>query len=491
MHSFEKNGFHFDVGPSFHAGLSKPKGQTTNPLKQVLDAVDESVECVTYDRWMVHSPEGQWECVADSEAYRNNIREIAGDRAAAEWDELVRRMEPLSEGAASLPAASLRADLGAVLTVGKALAAGGKLGPGFARTGLLAPTLTGPFSKVVDSAVSDPWLRRLMDLECFVLSGCPASDTICAEMAYMFSERNKEGSTIDYPIGGGKAIVDALVRGLEKHGGRLLLQAHVEQVLVESGRAAGVKLRPRGRGRLPTVLKARKAVVSNASVWDTLKILPEGSAPGKWAEERRAAPQAESFMHMHLGIDAEGLDGLLCHHLIVNSWEDLTAPQNVIVASIPSVFDPRLAPPGKHSVHIYTAGNEPYSLWEGLRRGSPEYNELKEERSRCLIEAMERIIPDVKDRIELTMVGTPLTHEFFNRRHRGTYGAAYSAGRGESFPGPGTPISGLYMCGDSTAPGIGVPAVAASGMICANTLAPVGSHLKLLDAVGVGAQPAK
>jgi hypothetical protein len=39
--------------------------------------------------------------------------------------------------------------------------------------------------------------------------------------------------------------------------------------------------------------------------------------------------------------------------------------------------------------------------------------------------------------------------------------------------GPTTPIPGLYACGDSTFPGIGLPAVAASGAICANTLVPV------------------
>mmetsp|Transcript_31086 Transcript_31086/g.88172 ORF Transcript_31086/g.88172 Transcript_31086/m.88172 type:complete len:88 (-) Transcript_31086:433-696(-) len=83
------------------------------------------------------------------------------------------------------------------------------------------------------------------------------------------------------------------------------------------------------------------------------------------------------------------------------------------------------------------------------------------------------------------MVGTPLTHAFFNRRDRGTYGATFSPGRGESFPGPKTPVEGLFVCGDSTAPGIGVPAAAASGMICANTLVPVGKHLQLMDAAGV------
>lgn len=51
--------------------------------------------------------------------------------------------------------------------------------------------------------------------------------------------------------------------------------------------------------------------------------------------------------------------------------------------------------------------------------------------------------------------------------------------------GPTTPIPGLYMTGDSTFPGIGLPAVAASGTIAANTLAPVWDHWKLLDEIGL------
>ena len=64
--------------------------------------------------------------------------------------------------------------------------------------------------------------------------------------------------------------------GIEKHGGRVLLRTHVEEVVVEGGRAAGVRLRSRAAGGTAPVIRARKAVVSNASVWDTLRLLPEG-----------------------------------------------------------------------------------------------------------------------------------------------------------------------------------------------------------------------
>lgn len=94
--------------------------------------------------------------------------------------------------------------------------------------------------------------------------------------------------------------------------------------------------------------------------------------------------------------------------------------------------------------------------------------------------ALERVIPDIRARTEVSLVGTPLTHERFLRRSRGTYGPAISA-RGGAWPGAGTPLPGLSVCGDSCMPGIGVPAAAASGLIAANANASVWSHLRALD----------
>ena len=64
---------------------------------------------------------------------------------------------------------------------------------------------------------------------------------------------------------------------------------------------------------------------------------------------------------------------------------------------------------------------------------------------------------------------TPLTHQRFLNRHKGSYGPAIRAGEA-SFPFPGTPVKGLLVCGDSCFPGIGVPAVAGSGFLAANSV---------------------
>ncbi|CAM9976472.1 unnamed protein product [Phaeothamnion confervicola] len=104
---------------------------------------------------------------------------------------------------------------------------------------------------------------------------------------------------------------------------------------------------------------------------------------------------------------------------------------------------------------------------------------MKRRRAEPLWEALEKIIPDIRARTELELIGSPLTHERFVRRHRGSYGPGYKAGQ-EAFPGPKTPLKGLLHCGDSTLPGIGVPAVAASGMNAANTAVSVWQHLLFL-----------
>ena len=464
-HSFERQGFKFDSGPSLYSGLSyRP---SNNPLAQVLDAIGEEVPCVTYDTWGCRLPEGDFDTSVGAEQFCDVLQKLRGESAVAEWRKLQEVMAPLAEAAIAIPPASVRFDLGAIMTMGQFM-------PGMAKHIFNVARLTGPFSEILEGVVTDPFIRNWLDLLCFLLSGLPANGTSAAEVAFMFAEWYQPGVVLDYPIGGSGAIVDALVRGLKHHSGELILNAHVEEVVVKGGRAVGVLLRNGEE------IRAKQAVISNASVWDTLKLLPEGTVSKSFRQQRQATPECNSFMHLHLGIDATNIKpNLACHHIIVNNWDEIDSPQNVVLVSIPSLIDSTLAPPGKHVIHVYTPGNEPYQFWQSMNRNSQEYLEQKQQRSEIMWRGLERIIPDVRSRCELTLVGTPLTHEGFLRRHRGSYGPAIRAGQ-SLFPGPNTPLPGLLCCGDSTFPGIGLPAVAVSGMIAANTLAPVSKHWQML-----------
>lgn len=101
-------------------------------------------------------------------------------------------------------------------------------------------------------------------------------------------------------MGGSESLINALIRGLTKHGGRIILRSHVDRIEVENGRAAGVALRPRinGNGKSasssssgqPEFIRARKGVISNASVWDTQKLLAPGVGPKEWRRQSITTP---------------------------------------------------------------------------------------------------------------------------------------------------------------------------------------------------------
>eukprot|EP00899_Mesostigma_viride_P022857 jgi/Mesvir1/3756/Mv15030-RA.1 len=473
--------YQFESGPHLYSGMTARPA--INPIGQVLDALGEKLPVVEYDNWMVHLPEGKsFLTKIGAEQFYDVLRVFGSPSAPQQWAALQQYMAPLASIATALPIAAIREDPAALLTVGRYL-------PGLLRNLPTLGRLQGPYSGILDAAgVTDPFIRNWMDLLCFLLSGLPADGTIAAEMAVMFAEWYRPGCKLEFPLGGAQGIVDLLIKSMMGNGGRLMLSAHVEEVVMspDGKRAAGVRIRNNAAvaaDNNKVIIRARKGVVSNASIWDTMAMLPPGTIPlpAGYRETSLATPQTESFMHLHVAIDAAGLDGLEIHHAFVKDWSlGVAAPQNVVLVSIPSVLDPSLAPPGKHVIHAYTPGSEPYELWQGLERGSAKYNQLKEERSQILWEALERAIPDVRSRVLFSMVGSPITQERYVRRNRGTYGPAIRAGEG-TFPGHSLPVPGLYHCGDSTFPGIGVPAVAASGMITANTLAPLSDHWALLN----------
>jgi len=336
--------------------------------------------------------------------------------------------------------------------------------------------------------MNDPFIRKWFDYLAFALSGEDAAHTQAAPIAYMMSDLHRPGAVLDYPKGGVDSLIQALVKGLENHGGELSLKSRVERVLLEekggSAHCSGVVL---DDGR---VIRAKHGVVTNAPLWNTARILEDSvdeTAVSKGSEVVKAVKEIRkqaddmdmtgSFMHLHLGIPNDGLpDDLECHHSVLNMDIDITAEQNMVIISIPTVFDKSLAPDGYHIVHAYTAACDSFDNFEPFLEESGKvgadpnsstasaysrekgYQELKEEKAEVLWRAIERVIPDVRKRAKrkgsVVLAGTPLTHRRYNQRYRGTYGPAPAKGEDVwKLGGATTKIKGLLACGDTTFPG--------------------------------------
>ena len=452
-HSFAMKGYKFESGPSLWSGIGK--WPTTNPLGQILKLLDEKVELIKYQGWQVNVPEGNFNLEVGQEPFKKRIRMLRGEKSLKEWDSFVSEIKPLSQIVSEIPLLSSSPEIINFLEIIK-------LAPKFLLNLNSLPKLNGGFGNIVDNHLTDPFLRNWVDLLSFLISGMPMHDTNSAAMATLFDEWFQAESYLEYPKGGSESIVKALVNAFKKNGGELILSSKVENINFNKNIASGVTLKNGSKF-------ISDFVVMNTDAWTSRKLIPQELLK-KWRPKAKDITKCGSFLHIHLGFDASGLQNLPIHAIHVDDWErGITAERNVAVFSIPSVLDKGMAPKGKHVLHGYTPANEPWELWENLNSNELDYKHLKEERCSIFLKSLRKIIPDIDSRIEIKLLGTPLTHQKFTNTYCGSYGPALSAAQG-LFPGCKTPVKNLLTCGASTFPGIGIPAVSASGAYAAEKI---------------------
>ena len=448
---FEREGYRFDVGASMIFGFGE-KG-TTNLLTRALDAVGMSIETVI-DPVQIHYhlPGGLelkvhrdyekflQELIAIFPHEEKGIRRFYGEC----WNifNCLNSMELLS-----------LEELGYLMRV--------FFQHPLSCLGLVKylPQNTGDIAR---RHIKDPKLLKFIDMECYCWSVMPASHTPAINAGMVFSDRHYGG--INYPKGGVGQIAQKLATGLEKYGGEIQYKARVTEILLENGKAVGVKL---ANGKEYYA----KRIVSNATRWDTFeKLLSPDQMPAQEKRWQQRYQKSPSFLSLHLGVKAEVLPvGTECHHILLEEWNNMENPEGTIFVSIPTLLDPDLAPAGHHIIHTFTPSW--IEDWQGL---SPQaYQEKKEAAASQLIHRLETIFPGLNAGLDYQEVGTPRTHRRFLGRDDGTYGPIPSRKLAGllGMPFNRTGIPQLYCVGDSTFPGQGLNAVAFSGFACGHRVA--------------------
>jgi phytoene dehydrogenase-like protein len=157
---------------------------------------------------------------------------------------------------------------------------------------------------------------------------------------------------------------------------------------------------------------------------------------------------------------------------VERAWDDAKygrpSARPLLELTVPTVYDPSLAPPGKHIMGIFLQ-YAPYTLREG------SWDEMREPFGDRVISLIEEYAPNIRRLIEHRQVLTPPDLE---RRFGITGGNIFHGGMSldQMFvmrPVGGwaryrTPIPGLYLCGSGAHPGGGV--MGAPGYNCARVM---------------------
>ncbi len=264
-----------------------------------------------------------------------------------------------------------------------------------------------------------------------------------------------------YPVGSAPRIAESIAPVIARAGGEVVTSAEVEQILLERGRAAGVRLADGRELRAPLV-------VSDAGVAITFgRLLPAGEAARcRWSEVRSRTEPSASHASLYLGFRKTAAElGFTKSNLwvfpgydhdanLARFTADPDAPLPLVFLSFPSAKDHEFEQrhPGRATLEAVTLlPYESVERWAGSRwkkRGA-DYEALKERLSARLLETVRRFHPAAADAVDHAELSTPLSTRNFAAHPRGEiYGLAHTPARfAERRLRPRTRIPGLYLTG--------------------------------------------
>lgn len=328
-----------------------------------------------------------------------------------------------------------------------------------------------PFSSVdADLArhFSDPRVRLAFSFQSKYLGmspyRCPSLFTILAFMEHEYG--------IFHPRGGTGAVMAAMAKAAERLGAEIRLGDPVEEVVVESGRATGV--------RTADGVTRADAVMINADFARAMRTLVRPSARRRWNDAAidRKKFSCSTFM-LYLGL--EGTLPETAHHTILLAAdfarnfaeiETAAAPPDApsIYVQNAAVTDPSVAPPGHSTLYVLVpVGNRDL---DHPIEWTPEL--VAHYRGVALRRLQAAGIPDIESRIRFERIVTPTDWEEEFDVHRGAvFNLAHNIGQllhwrpHNRFEDVGR----LYLLGGGTHPGSGLPVIFEGARISTRLLA--------------------
>jgi phytoene dehydrogenase-like protein len=353
-----------------------------------------------------------------------------------------------------------------------------KLGLGFAKLGTdgqkAIEILTGAATPILDRWFESEQLKVTLATDAII--GAMASPSMPGTAYVLFHHVMGECDGVrgvwGYVRGGMGGISNAIASAALEAGAEIRTSSEVSRIMVKGGQAAGVVLKD------GTEISARR-VASGADANVTfLKLLQGTDLPPDFLQAVRNIDYSSASLKINISLselpDFKALPGSepgLQHRGTIhisptmeyieraydNAKYGCPSEYPIIEATIPSVLDDTLAPPGKHVMSMFTQ-YFPYKLAPGL-----SLQDEKEKYAERCFDLMNEYAPNFRRSVigRQVLAPTDLEKRFGLTGGNIMQGTMSLSSLSFMRPVPGysdyrTPIRGLYMCGAATHPGGGV-----------------------------------
>ena len=451
-HSYERNGYEWDVGVHYIGETHKPHSQ----MRRLFDVISDGElkwapmdPC--YDRIIIDGR--RYDFIAGRENFAAELKK----HFPAESEAIDRYVALIQKVARAVP--KFFAGQAMPAPLGRAYAAA-------VRDRLVPDEMLKGTREVLESLTRNEELIGVLTGQ-WGDYGLPPSQASFLMHAVLVKHYLAGGN---YPVGGSWKMAATILPVIRAGGGEVFTYAKVKEVLVEDGRAAGVVM---DNG---DVLRAKKVISSVGARLTFGKLLPEAQRRQHGYDEKLMHVRASfSSLTLFLGFKGSAAelklpktnlwiypspdhDGNLARYM-----QDSAAPFPLVYVSFPSAKDPEWDKhyPGKSTVQVITGARyDWFAQWSGStwqQRGG-DYEDFKSRLTERLLATLYEQMPQLEGRLDIAELATPLSTEWFHLYDRGEiYGLDHDNERfRQSWLHPVTPVKGLYLTGqDVVTAGVG------------------------------------
>ena len=451
-HSYERNGYEWDVGVHYIGETHKPHSQ----MRRLFDVISDGQlkwapmdPC--YDRILIG--ERRYDLVAGRENFAAELKK----HFPTESDAIDRYVELVQKVARAVPKFFAGQAMPAAL--GKAYAAA-------VRDRLVPEEMQRSTREVLESLTRNQELIGVLTGQ-WGDYGLPPSQASFLMHAVLVKHYLAGGN---YPVGGSWKIAATITPVIRAGGGEVFTYAKVKELLIEDGRCAGVVLES------GDAIRAKQVISSVGARLTFGQLLPQAERARHGYEEKLSQVRASfSSLTLFLGFKGSAKElGLPKTNLwiypspdhdgnLARYMKDPSAPFPLVYVSFPSAKDPEWDQhyPGKSTVQVITGARyDWFERWRGTtwqQRGG-DYEDFKERLTQRLLAELYRQMPQLEGKLDFAELATPLSTEWFHLYDRGEiYGLDHDVQRfRQRWLHPVTPVKGLYLTGqDVVTAGVG------------------------------------
>ena len=302
----------------------------------------------------------------------------------------------------------------------------------------------------------DRRLKTFLDLQLKLYSQVDADETALLYAATALGV-SQEPQGLYHLHGSMQTLSDRLVAALKRDGGKLLMRHTVERIRMEGDRATAVEIRSQKTGEVWT--ETADQIIANVTVQNLVQLLGD-RAPRGYQQRVEKLPPASGAFVIYLGVKQAAIPENCPPHLqFLYDYDGAIAENNSLFVSVSRPDDGR-APAGYATV-IASTFTDTNAWWNDAT-----YPALKQQYTDIAIDRLSEFFHLTPETIVHTETATPRTFARYTGRDRGVVG-----GIGQRVPTFGpfgfatrTPVSKLWLVGDSTHPGEGTAGVSYSAL---------------------------